>query len=109
MKFRPGELDQRIELQKESRVSDGMGGATVTWQTQATVWAHVRPLRGSERLQADTMEAPARYLVVVRYRQDVSESWRIAWNGKVMNINFIQDGGARSAYLPMECTAGVAT
>lgn len=86
-----------------------MGGSAVAWTTQATVWAHVRPLRGSERAQADRIEAQGGFLVVVRYRDDVNEAWRIVWNGRTMNINFIQDNGKRSAYLPMECTAGVAT
>lgn len=108
MTFRPGELDQRVQIQKAMRSDDGLGGASVEWKTIATTWAHVRPLRGSERVHGEQIQSPAGYLVVVRYRQDVDESFRILWNGKAMNINFIQDGGARSAYLPMECTAGVA-
>jgi SPP1 family predicted phage head-tail adaptor len=109
--FRPGELDQRIELQKEIRTPDGQGGFTKIWQTQTEVWAHVRPLRGSERQHSDRKQAEGGYLVVIRYRSDVNESWRVNWlyAGKVMDITFAQDGGRRSAYLPLECTRGVAT
>jgi SPP1 family predicted phage head-tail adaptor len=109
--FRPGELDQRIELQKETRTPDGQGGFTKIWQTQTEVWAHVRPLRGSERQHSDRKQAEGGYLVVIRYRSDVNESWRVNWldAGKVMDITFAQDGGRRSAYLPLECTRGVAT
>lgn len=109
MAYRPGELDQRVELQKEIRTPDGMGGGSVEWVTQATVWAHVRAMRGSERQQAERIEAEGNYLVVIRYRSDINESWRVFWNGRAMNITFIQDGGKRSAYLPMECARGVAT
>lgn len=111
MRFRPGELDQRVELQKEVRTPDGQGGFTKLWEVQATVWAHVRPLRGTERQHGDRVQAEGGYLVVIRYRQDVNETWRVKWldNDRVMNITFAQDGGKRSAYLPLECSKGVAT
>jgi SPP1 family predicted phage head-tail adaptor len=111
MTFRPGELDQRIELQKEIRTPDNQGGFTKVWETQTEVWAHVRPLRGTERQNGDRTQAEGGYLVVIRYRSDVNETWRINWLGmdRVMNITFAQDGGRRSAYLPLECSRGVAT
>lgn len=111
MTFHAGELDQRIELQKEIRTADGQGGFTKEWQTQDEVWALVRPLRGNERLHSDRTQAEGGYLVVIRYRTDVDESWRVKWLGrnKVMNITFARDAGTRSAYLPLECTRGVAT
>ena len=111
MSFRPGELDQRVSLQKEERTPDGQGGFTKTWQEQSEVWAHVRPMRGSERQHADRAQAEAGYLVVIRYQSGINESWRVKWLGMdlVMNITFVQDGGKRSAYLPIECTRGVAT
>lgn len=111
MTFRPGELDQRIELQKQTRTPDGQGGFTAAWATQSTVWAHVRPLRGTERQSADRTQAEGGYLVVIRYRSDIDETWRINWldGDRLLNITFAQDGGKRSAYLPLECSKGVAT
>jgi len=39
---RIGELNDRIEIKREERKADGMGGWTVTDTTVATVWAGVR-------------------------------------------------------------------
>jgi len=39
---RIGELNDRIEIKREERKADGMGGWTVSDQTVATVWAGVR-------------------------------------------------------------------
>ena len=39
---RIGELNDKVDIKREKRTSDGMGGWTVTDQTVATVWAGVR-------------------------------------------------------------------
>lgn len=39
---RIGELCDRIDIKREKRTTDGMGGWTVSDQTVATVWAGVR-------------------------------------------------------------------
>lgn len=110
-RYEIGELDQRIEIQSEQRTPDGAGGFTSNWQVDATVWAHVRPLRGSEREQADRTEASGGYMVVIRWREGVTEDKRIRWinDDRVMNIRFVQQASKRDLYLPIECEVGVAT
>jgi SPP1 family predicted phage head-tail adaptor len=39
---RIGELCDKVDIKREKRTTDGMGGWTVTDQTVATVWAGVR-------------------------------------------------------------------
>ena len=39
---RIGELCDRVDIKREERTTDGMGGWTVSDQTVATVWAGVR-------------------------------------------------------------------
>ncbi len=107
--YRPGEMDQRVDLQAEERTPDGQGGFTAAWVSQGSAWAHVRPLRGSEREHGDRIQAEGGYMVVIRYRADINETWRIVWNGRNMNIRFLQDEGPRALYLPMEVERGVAT
>lgn len=111
MVFRPGELDQRIELQKPSYSSDGQGGQDKTFAVQDTVWAHVRPLTGNERSHADLLQAEGGYLVVVRMRNDIDETWRINWldRARLMNIRFLEDTGKRKLYLQIQCERGVPT
>lgn len=109
---RIGELDSRIELQKEERTDDGMGGSTSEWVTQATVWAQVRSLTGTERMRSDMLAAKGGYRVVIHNNgvaHDVTSAWRIKWRGRTLNIRHIEDNGPRPLYLIMEAEAGVAT
>ena len=39
---RIGELNDKVDIKREKRTTDGMGGWTVNDQTVATVWAGVR-------------------------------------------------------------------
>lgn len=106
---RIGELDQRVELQKEVFTSNDMGGATASWQTQATVWAQVRALTGRERFTNERLAGEGGYRVVIRNRTDIDPqaNWAILWRGLRLNILFPQDNGPRPLYLVFDCEAGV--
>ena len=105
--FRPGEMDKRVSIIRESRTDDGMGGSTVSETTVDTVWCHVRPRSGSEQDFADRVNGQALYLFVIRYRSDILESDRIRWEGVDYNIRFISDKGPRNLYLEIDAERGV--
>ena len=73
------DLRHRVDLQSPSDTPDGLGGYTRSWSTVATVWAHVTPGQGGERVIAHGLRAQSPYDVRIRYRSDVSESWRLVW------------------------------
>jgi SPP1 family predicted phage head-tail adaptor len=108
MTYRAGELDQLITIKREVRTSDGMGGDTVTLtDVAADLFAHVRPRSGKEIGTHDRVEAPAKYLFVIRYRSDLKDSDRIVWNGATYNIRYIATRGYRSMYMEIEAERGV--
>lgn len=104
-----GKLDQRVALQRKTRTSDGSGGATVSWSTYATVWAHVRPMRGRERENAMREEAASDYIVVIRYRSGVVEGDRIEWRDRHMNVRFVRNEGPRTSMMEIESEMGAAS
>lgn len=106
--YKAGELDQRVTFVRETKVSDGMGGNTVTWPTIATVWAKVRPMSGAEREHSDRLNAQANYLIVIRYRDDITENDIAEWKGQRFNIRFSKDE-ARNTFLAIEAERGVAS
>ena len=108
---RIGELDQRIELQKEVFTANDVGGQSAVWEKQATVWAHVRALTGREREHSDFLQSSGGYRIAIRNRSDldVTASWRVVWRGKTLNVRFPEDNGPRSLYLIMQADSGVAT
>lgn len=104
----PGQLDQRVTIQQESRVEDEAGGAVVTWVDVATVWAEVKPLTGRERLHGQQLESPIDYRVTIRRRSDITAAMRLVWRGTPMQIRAVPDPGPRAAYMTLDCEAGVA-
>ena len=106
--YRVGELDKQITIKRETRTSDGMGGDTVTLTTVASdLWAHVRPRSGKEIGVHDRVEAPAMYLFVVRYRDDLLDSDQITWDGDIYNIRAILSSGGRKLFLEIDAERGV--
>jgi SPP1 family predicted phage head-tail adaptor len=106
--YHPGEMNERVQIIRETRTSDGAGGQTLSLTTLASVWAHVRPRSGREMERFDRVNASAMYLFVIRYRTDVEESDRILWKGEFYNIRYIAQGTGRALYLEIDAERGVA-
>jgi SPP1 family predicted phage head-tail adaptor len=106
-----GDLDQLVELQREVHVPDGLGGTKSQWTKQATVWARIRAMSGSQRQHSDVLSAEGGYHIIIRNRNDfdVKANWRAVWDGRAMNIVFPKDNGKREIYIALETKAGVAT
>jgi SPP1 family predicted phage head-tail adaptor len=106
--YYPGDLDQLITIKRETRAADGMGGGVDSLTTIASdLFAHVRPRSGKEMGIHDKVEAPALYLFVIRYRDDLREDDRIEWNGQQYNIRAILSRGARELYLDINAERSV--
>ena len=110
MTYRVGELDQRIAFQEMTKTPDGLGGNTVVWSTitNGDAWAHVRPASGREVTEFDRVNAEAKYLFVVRNRQDIQDSYRILWDGEPFNIRLRKQPKTRTLYLEIDGERGVA-
>ncbi|WWT39532.1 head-tail adaptor [Microcystis phage Mae-JY02] len=107
-----GQLDQRVTLQRYAETPDGGGGATRTWASLAqtpTVWAHVKPRLGSERMEEGRMNAAAFATFTIRYRDDITELDRIVWKGEAWNIRRIMRVSQRNQYLEVDAERGVAS
>lgn len=106
----PGELDERIVIEREDTTPDGSGGKVDTWVTAfGPMWAKVRPQSGAERARSDQVQAEAKYMVFI-HNQQVSESHRIRWesNGnRILNIRYVARS-PRDLYIKIEAEEGVA-
>lgn len=83
---RPGERDRQIVLQYPTRVSDGMSGFTVTWNTAATVWAKMSTMRSDESINAMATTGTAIHNINILYRTDVRSNWRIRYGDRYFSI-----------------------
>lgn len=94
-----GMLRSLITLERATSTPDGEGGFTDTWAQDPPggVWAHVKPMSGSERWFADRITPGNRYRFVVRFRGDAngapyySAKDRIVYNGRTYGIEAVVD------------------
>lgn len=75
-------MRDRVHLQRRVAGDDGFGGSTPSGQfeTVATVWAHLLPLRGSESVQASRLQGRQPYVVTIRQSsqtRELTSAWRI--------------------------------
>lgn len=108
LKYGAGILDQQVSLVSRVPTADGMGGATTAENVYATVWAHIRPLRGGELRGSERTEARALMLIVIRNRTDVTEGHIVRWGDRDLNIRTIRPRSPRELYAEMECEMGAA-
>ncbi len=67
-----GDLRTLIQIQRLTRVSDGYGGATETWQDDPPegVWARVKTLTGTEAWEAERIQPGNLKKAIIRFRGD---------------------------------------
>ena len=84
--MRIGDLKHRIILQYKTRVSDGMGSFTETWNDGDTIYAAIWPTSAKELVAADSVSMVVSHRIRIRYRKDIRASWRIKYKNAFYNI-----------------------
>lgn len=91
-----GNLDRRIELQQRTQAgTDTYNEPLWTWSTLATVWAQVVPLAGQELWDAQQVNARIDTRFRIRFREDLDETMRVAYQGRYYDIERIAEVGHR--------------
>jgi SPP1 family predicted phage head-tail adaptor len=89
--FYPSDLRHRLTLAELSRVTDDGGGFTESWVEVATIFADLRPIRGSERVEADRLTGNVTHDVVLRYRPGVVPAMRFREDTRIFQIVAVID------------------
>lgn len=82
-----GDLNKRITLQHTTKIPDGMGSFTTTWNDTATVWAAIWPLSVSERIMSKQLSGELTHRIRIRYRRGIRTSHRIKFGERYFNID----------------------
>ena len=78
-----GKLDKRIDIQAETKVGDGMGGYTVTFETVASnVACAIWPVSGKEMIQNMQNLGNITHKIRIRYRKPLLASWRVKFGNR---------------------------
>lgn len=99
-----GQLQERVTLLTPGpSIPEGNGyGNRPGPETATPLWARVRPLRGSERLNLGLVANEAAFEVTLRRRAGVSAKCRVTWQGVTYNVQAISAGESRE-YLLLTC------
>lgn len=98
-------MRHRVELQKATESRDATGGTTRVWSTIVTRWASMSNKRGSEKFEAEQMEARTITTFRIRFHSGIDTTWRLRHtrDGKIYNIEEILDVGERKYALDLRC------
>ena len=86
----------RIVIQSPSGGADSMGGRSVTWSDQSTVWAMIKPMSGKEVFAQDANQTRVSHVFVIRYQaalKDVTaiSDYRISFDGRYYGVKYIRN------------------
>ena len=92
-----GKLRHRLTIQTKTQTGDGYGEGSAALATLATVWGSIEPVRGTEFLNAQQVNAEVSHQIVLRYRSDltVTPENQISYSGRTFEIQSIRNMGER--------------
>ena len=99
MSSKIGSLNKRITLQHQTKVSDSMGGFTVTWSDAATVWAGIWPVSANEQVQAQATVMTISHRIRIRYRSAFKSSYRIKFGTRYFAIVSVINQNEKNEWL----------
>lgn len=94
--IKSGLMRERIDLQAPTDVRSLTGEATLSWATTATVWADVQGLSTRDLLQAQQANVIATHRMIIRFRDGVTNQYRVVWRGKTMEVASVTEHENRS-------------
>jgi SPP1 family predicted phage head-tail adaptor len=98
-----GSLNKYITLQQSTRVSDGMGGFTLTYADVASLWAAIWPISANETVAANATTMVVSHRIRIRYRSVLKASWRIKFGARYFAIVGIINPNERCEWLDILC------
>lgn len=99
----PSALRHRLALERLQRAPDSGGGFAETWVLEAMVWADLRPVSGSERMDGDRLSGRLTHTVNIRYRAGVLPEMRFRDEARIFHILAVIDVEERRRWLQCLC------
>lgn len=84
--MQPGQLRERVEIQRAAETRNALGEVTQTWATYASRYAAVMTLRSREALNAQQAGLSVTHKVKLRHVSGLKSSDRIVWRGRTLEI-----------------------
>jgi SPP1 family predicted phage head-tail adaptor len=104
-----GKLNKRVRLQRPARTQDeDTGGMIDGWEEVRTQFASIEPLSANAFIAAQAVQSKVSTRIVLRYRDDITASWRVLHKGRTYNIEgVLPDPDSGTEYITLPCSQGV--
>ena len=81
-----GRLRHRVIIQIPARTKNAFDEWTESWQTWATVWASIEPLRGKRYFDAKQANSEVEGIIRIRYRDGILPTMRVMYGSRIFRI-----------------------
>lgn len=99
----PGQLNQRVTVERVTLTQDDYGAPVEAWATLATVWAAVEPLSGREYMLSLSAQSEVTTRIRMRYRPGITSADRVIHEGTVYGITSVIDYKSANRELVLMC------
>lgn len=99
-----GRLNKRVGIWRYQSIENPLGGDKVVLKKVKTIWAEMKPTRGTEFLEYYKDANALQYKVTIRYRPDMTEKDVLEHNGRQFEINSIININEENVALEIYCT-----
>lgn len=99
-----GRLRKKVTVYGYQEEDSSLGGKKVRLVKKTTVWAELKPSRGTEFLEYYKDANALQYKITIRYRQDIAEKDILVYNGRQFEINSIININEDNVALEIYCT-----
>lgn len=99
----PSDLRHRLTLEQLQREDDDGGGFIESWVAVTELWADVRPVGGSESVEADRIAGRVTHEVSLRYRPGVQAAMRFRKGARLFHIVTVINSDERNRWLTCLC------
>lgn len=103
-----GKLRHVIDIERETKTPDGIGGSYLDWSVVASPRAYIKPMSGGERFHAMRIEANITHRIYIRYQTGLREGDRINFNGRLMQIRALINLEEKNRWLEIYADEGQA-
>ena len=101
--MRAGTLRHRVAIQSLGASLDDYGDPSGSWSTDATVWAAVEPVSGTESVIGDELTGVVTHKVTTRYRASVTPANRLTYDSRTLSIVEVRNWQERGIKLEIMC------
>ena len=99
-----GRRNKRVSIYRYAETETALGGTRTELKPVATVWAELRPVRGTEFLEYYREANALQYKVTMRWRSDLTEKDVLVFEGRQFEINSIINIMEGRTYMEVYCT-----